>query len=120
MGLFSWLLGGDKQEEQVKMPAGAHQMQSAPMPTSEMQPESAMHTRHSESMSGMKTAKDPVCGMDVDPEKAAATSVHQGTTYYFCSPACKRTFDEETAKYLNVSQQMKQGMHGGGHRGWCC
>src|SRR5262245_48062067 len=34
------------------------------------------------------TVKDPVCGMDVIPESAAGRSVHDGTTYYFCSPSC--------------------------------
>ena len=29
--------------------------------------------------------RDVVCGMDVDPAKAAATSVHNGKTYYFCA-----------------------------------
>lgn len=35
--------------------------------------------------------KDPICGMAVDPR----TSVHAeylGTTAYFCSEACKKTF----------------------------
>ena len=36
-------------------------------------------------------AKDPVCGMEVDEKKAGATSVPQGTTYYFCAKACKAT-----------------------------
>ncbi|MDI3548277.1 MAG: hypothetical protein PWR10_1929 [Halanaerobiales bacterium] len=30
-------------------------------------------------------AKDPVCGMEVDPDKAAATYDYQGKTYYFCA-----------------------------------
>lgn len=38
-------------------------------------------------------AKDPVCGMNVDEAKAAGTSEHGGTTYYFCSPGCKAAFD---------------------------
>lgn len=37
--------------------------------------------------------KDPVCGMQVEPQKAAGKSEHQGKTYYFCSPGCKRKFD---------------------------
>ena len=45
-----------------------------------------------------KTAKDPVCGMEVDEEKAPAKSQHMGKTYYFCAPACKRAFDEDPAK----------------------
>ena len=43
--------------------------------------------------------KDPVCGMDVDKQKAAGHSEHQGKTYYFCSLACKQKFDKEPAKY---------------------
>lgn len=31
--------------------------------------------------------KDIVCGMQVDPAKAAGTSQHNGKTYYFCSQA---------------------------------
>jgi P-type Cu+ transporter len=27
--------------------------------------------------------KDPVCGMQVDPQKAAGTSEYEGKTYYF-------------------------------------
>lgn len=45
-------------------------------------------------------AKDPVCGMDVDPKTAAGTSEHQGKTYYFCSPGCKKQFDESPQKFV--------------------
>lgn len=44
-------------------------------------------------------AKDPICGMTVDEKKASATSQHQGKTFYFCSPGCKRTFDKNPAQY---------------------
>ncbi len=43
--------------------------------------------------------KDPVCGMEVDETKAAATSLFQGTTYYFCTQACKNAFDKAPEKY---------------------
>lgn len=46
-------------------------------------------------------AKDPVCGMDVDEAKAAGTSSHEGKTYYFCSPGCKKEFDSNSAKYAD-------------------
>jgi P-type Cu+ transporter len=36
---------------------------------------------------------DPVCGMTVDPEKAAGMSERDGVTYHFCSPGCKEKFD---------------------------
>ena len=43
--------------------------------------------------------KDPVCGMEVDPRTATATSEYQGNTYYFCSLGCKRAFDRNPAQY---------------------
>ncbi len=43
--------------------------------------------------------KDPVCGMQVDPETAAGTSVYQGRTYYFCSAGCKKKFDENPGQF---------------------
>jgi Cu+-exporting ATPase len=36
--------------------------------------------------------KDPVCGMEVAPERAAATVAHGGNTYYFCSAGCAAKF----------------------------
>jgi YHS domain-containing protein len=44
-------------------------------------------------------AKDPVCGMQVDEKKAAATSNYKGTTYYFCAAACKATFEKSPEKF---------------------
>jgi YHS domain-containing protein len=46
-------------------------------------------------------AKDPVCGMDVDEQAAAATAEYQGTTYYFCAPGCKKAFEKEPEKYVH-------------------
>lgn len=44
--------------------------------------------------------KDPVCGMQVEESKAAGKSEYKGTTYYFCSPGCKVSFDKNPAKYV--------------------
>jgi len=38
--------------------------------------------------------KDPVCSMNVDEKKAAATSTYKGKTYYFCAKVCKEKFDK--------------------------
>ena len=46
-------------------------------------------------------AKDPVCGMEVDPSTARHTSEYQGQTYYFCASGCKRAFEAEPQKYLD-------------------
>jgi len=43
---------------------------------------------------------DVICGMQVDPKQAAGGSEYQGRTYYFCSPGCKRKFDDNPAKYV--------------------
>lgn len=44
--------------------------------------------------------KDPVCGMTVDPTKAAAKQVFQGNNYYFCSKRCAERFAKEPEKFL--------------------
>lgn len=43
--------------------------------------------------------KDPVCGMMIDDQNAAARSTYQGKTHYFCSEECKKTFDANPSKY---------------------
>jgi xanthine dehydrogenase accessory factor len=45
-------------------------------------------------------AVDPVCDMLVDVATARFVSEHEGQTYYFCCPACKKKFEAEPAKYL--------------------
>jgi YHS domain-containing protein len=45
--------------------------------------------------------KDPVCGMQVDPQKAAGTSEYEGKTYYFCNPGCKRKFEANPEQYVS-------------------
>lgn len=37
-------------------------------------------------------AKDPICGMDVDPKQAQHSARDNGHTSYFCSQACKDEF----------------------------
>ncbi|WP_018389650.1 heavy metal translocating P-type ATPase [Ancylobacter sp. FA202] len=45
-------------------------------------------------------AKDPVCGMDVDPHTATLKAEHNGLTYYFCAPGCRTKFIANPEKYL--------------------
>ncbi len=45
-------------------------------------------------------AVDPVCKMQVEDDKATATSDYQGKKYYFCSLPPKKAFDENPEKYL--------------------
>ena len=44
---------------------------------------------------------DPVCKMEIDSEKAAATTEYKGRTIYFCAKGCKVAFDKDPEKYLS-------------------
>lgn len=47
-------------------------------------------------------AKDPVCKMEVDEKTAQYKTVHKGKTYYFCAPGCKKAFEKNPNKYLDM------------------
>jgi Cu+-exporting ATPase len=51
-------------------------------------------------LTGPPKHKDPVCGMVVAPDKAAAKAEHAGKTYYFCSRGCAEKFSREPEKFL--------------------
>src|SRR5581483_7472069 len=46
--------------------------------------------------------RDPVCGMMVDPARAAGSLEHEGRTYYFCSRSCLGRFQGNPAAYLGT------------------
>lgn len=48
------------------------------------------------------TMTDPVCGMTVDPETAAAAWEHDGTVYYFCSGRCMDSFRADPEHFLGL------------------
>src|SRR5437763_9832514 len=53
---------------------------------------------------------DPVCGMRVDPQRAAGSFGFEGTTYYFCSTHCLERFRAEPRTFL---EHGPRGMGGG-------
>jgi len=60
-----------------------------------------------------ESAKDPVCGMDVDVGKAEAAGRkfdYMGKTYYFCCDDCKMKFRANPAAYLKGKSGMTQSM----------
>lgn len=65
-------------------------------------------------------ARDPVCGMDVETDHAAAVSVYQGKTYYFCAAACKNSFEQNPGKYLGGEADTGGHTAHGGHGGHGC
>ncbi len=49
-------------------------------------------------------ARDPVCGMEVEPDKARGTSTYEGVDYYFCNPRCKEKFDASPASFVDKAK----------------
>ena len=54
------------------------------------------------------TVLDPVCGMEVDPTRAAAKVEHKGQAFYFCNPHCAERFRESPEMYLTRVQARPQ------------
>jgi Cu+-exporting ATPase len=46
--------------------------------------------------------QDPVCGMKVDPVKAAASIEYEGVTFYFCRQGCAAKFRATPEKYASA------------------
>jgi Cu+-exporting ATPase len=64
-----------------------------------------MKHSHSQDTAGhdAHTARDPVCGMTVNPHTAQHRHEHAGQTYYFCSGGCRTKFAADPGKYLSPS-----------------
>src|SRR5690242_7536604 len=59
-------------------------------------------------------ARDPVCGMNVNPADAKHTHLHSGKTYYFCCSHCAQKFKSNPQEYLKgvvSSGLVTLGMH---------
>jgi Cu+-exporting ATPase len=52
--------------------------------------------------------RDPVCGMTVDPAKAAARVDRGGRTYYFCAIGCAQKFSAHPDQYLRRARSASQ------------
>jgi P-type Cu+ transporter len=46
-------------------------------------------------------AKDPVCGMTVDPTTTPHHAEHEGHTHYFCAAGCRQKFIANPSTYLH-------------------
>lgn len=58
------------------------------------------HDHLKEHFSSPPTAIDPVCGMNVRPEKAAGVVEHGGKKYFFCGKSCVQKFTADPEQYL--------------------
>ena len=45
-------------------------------------------------------AKDPVWGMNVNPDTTDLISVHEGRKYFFCAKGCQTAFEKNPRRYL--------------------
>ena len=59
------------------------------------------------------SAKDPVCGMAVDPAQPRGKAQHEGQTYYFCSPRCMQKFVSSPERYLSQGRGVSEGVPAG-------
>ena len=53
------------------------------------------------------TAKDPVCGMNVDTTKGRVET-YQGQTYPFCSESCREKFKADPGRYVSRSSSAER------------
>ena len=72
--------------------------------------------RWSQNQSGVKIrkdkhmmTKDPVCGKQVDENKAPATTSYQGQKYSFCGQDCKNKFDQQPQKLHSKRSEQAAG-----------
>ncbi len=82
------------------------------------------HQHHSH-LTQARTARDPVCGMTVDPATAISAE-HGGKTYYFCCEECRASFVAAPGTYLDArpfelpmpagADGRRHGGHGSGHK----
>ena len=49
------------------------------------------------------SVRDPVCGMDINPEHAAATTAYRGEMFYFCRAECQEEFNRNPEGYAKAA-----------------
>jgi len=62
-------------------------------------------------ISSARLAKDPVCGMNVDPVKTSVHEVYAGKTYYFCCARCREKFRAEPERYVKPAEAQPRLIH---------
>ena len=70
------------------------------------------HAAHGHPRDGDTTekARDPVCGMSVDPATAKHRYTHEGRDYFFCCAKCREKFIADPTKYLAPAKDPVCGM----------
>ena len=50
------------------------------------------------------TARDPVCGMEMEISQSARSMQHGSDTFYFCSDDCYRRFKERPEYFADIAK----------------
>ncbi|HSP63163.1 MAG TPA: YHS domain-containing protein, partial [Pyrinomonadaceae bacterium] len=69
--------------------------------------------RHTDKVNAADRAIDPVCGMTVGKQTAAASFEHDGERYFFCSGHCLEVFRKDPAPFLNRAPQQPESIVSG-------
>ncbi len=59
--------------------------------------------------------KDPVCGMDVDPNDSEFSFSLHNTTYHFCSESCREKFIKTPEKFIDPQPNFPERTHDKSH-----
>ncbi len=51
---------------------------------------------------------DPVCGMEMDPARAAVKIDYEGKTFFFCQAGCLEAFIREPSRYLVAEREIQR------------
>ena len=65
-------------------------------------------------------AKDPVCGMIVNPTTAKHRATHEGVTYWFCSEGCRSKFMADPGKYAGQPIPVRSAVSAPAGTVWTC
>src|SRR5579883_903891 len=63
---------------------------------------------HAPAGAAANDARDPVCGMRVDPATAKHRAEHDGRIYYFCNPRCREKFVAAPERYLDAAVEERR------------
>ena len=84
----------------ASLPATHHLDANVEVTTPQASP--AAHEHTAQEPDAAHTVIDPVCGMTITPDAAAATTDHDGTTLHFCSTGCRDAFIADPDRYLST------------------
>ncbi len=66
------------------------------------------HDHHDAPADAKALARDPVCGMSVDPATSKHRFDYRGEAFHFCSAGCRTKFAADPAKYLDNAKPQPQ------------